>query len=328
MWGLPSSTFHDGNKEWKSFLIHFHNFAEHPTTKGQYLESPEFTCNGQKWALRLYPGGNTCSDGDGYVSLYLNHCSRGATTATFEVKMINKFGDILQTRRSSENRLFDSDSSSSGWSNIIKLSDVLDESKDILDSSGMLTVVVSMKEDQSPAEKALVLKKLVVKCLLRNQLLPENTIIGSRGSGKVLRLQRDASLKSLGGKLPKSRDPPQEGSTSIHHSPLTNFSAMKHEGHMRTLQSPSYEFLRQPPRPEEVRYQLPVCTAPAGNDLYSQKTMHSVPGQYYVAERGLSSHAMNRRRYYKEMLLQQQLAQTQAQLATVQRQLAAETPLP
>lgn len=147
MWGLPNSTFHDGNKEWKSFLIHFHNFAEHPTTKGQYLESPEFTCNGQKWALRLYPGGNTCSDGDGYVSLYLNHCSRGATTATFEVKMINKFGDILQTRRSSENRLFDSDSSSSGWSNIIKLSDVLDESKDILDSSGMLTVVVSMKED-------------------------------------------------------------------------------------------------------------------------------------------------------------------------------------
>ncbi|KAK1748433.1 hypothetical protein QTG54_000372 [Skeletonema marinoi] len=160
MWGLPPTMFH---KEWKSFLIHFHNFAELPTAKGRSLESPEFTFNGENWSLSLYPGGDDfdysndvaalfsegcCFAGDvsssGYVSLYLNHRSENTTTATFEVKIINKFGDTLETRRSSKYRLFDSSNSNSGWTDIVKLSDVLDKTKEILDSNGTLTVVVSI----------------------------------------------------------------------------------------------------------------------------------------------------------------------------------------
>jgi hypothetical protein len=336
MWDLPPSMFH---KEWKSFLIHFHDFAEQPTTKGHSLESPEFTCNnGQKWSLRLYPGGNTSDSDNGYISLYLNHRSRGSATATFEVKIINKFGDTLETRRSSNNRHFDSSSSNSGWGNVIKLSDVLDESKDILDSNGTLTVVVSMKNVPQPIQQPidphseLVLKKLVVKCLLSNQLLPENTIIGSRGRGKVLKLQRDPSLESL---EKNTRDPPElVGQTSSFHHPC--YFVRQPERHVRVLQSSSRDVLSQPPRPEEVRYQLysssgkhqppkSVCTAPVQNDFYSsQQTFCSVPGQNHVGERGISSHAMDRRRHYKEMLLQQQLAQTQAQLAKAQRQLAGD----
>ena len=94
MWDLPASMFHE---TWKTFLIHFHKFAELPTTKGRSLESPEFTCNGQKWALRLYPGGNTSASDTRYVALYLNHRSRGIATATFEVKIVNKYGDTIET---------------------------------------------------------------------------------------------------------------------------------------------------------------------------------------------------------------------------------------
>eukprot|EP00574_Skeletonema_japonicum_P010156 CAMPEP_0201725698 /NCGR_PEP_ID=MMETSP0593-20130828/9019_1 /ASSEMBLY_ACC=CAM_ASM_000672 /TAXON_ID=267983 /ORGANISM="Skeletonema japonicum, Strain CCMP2506" /LENGTH=155 /DNA_ID=CAMNT_0048217127 /DNA_START=51 /DNA_END=514 /DNA_ORIENTATION=+ len=143
MWGLSPSMFH---KDWKTFLVHFHNFAALPTTKGRSIESPIFTCNDQKWSLSLYPGGDDfdysndiallfseacCFAGDdvpGYVSMYLSHRSRGNATATFEMKIINKYGDAMETRRSSNNRLFDITSSNSGWSDIIKVSDILDES--------------------------------------------------------------------------------------------------------------------------------------------------------------------------------------------------------
>jgi len=388
MWGLSPTMFH---KEWKSLLIHFHNFAELPTAKGHRLESPEFTCNGQKWVLRLYPGGNNSATDTGHVSLYLNHRSRGSTTATFEAKIINKYGDTLETRRSSNDRIFDSTSSNSGWTDIVKLSDVLDKTKEILDSNGTLTVVVSimptplsLSEVQSTVDpqRQEELKKLIVKCLLRNELLPENTGISSSGRDKVLALQReDPSLASVGEQqqLPITRDPPE-----------SYCAARQPERHdVRTVQYPSgvlsqpprpeppqsseppqsyypvrqpesrdvrtaqyqrdvliqpprpeppqshysarqpgmvqypRDVLRQPPRPEQVRYQIyspnpqpptSVYTAPAQNDLYSsQKSCagRSVQSQNHIGESGLSSHAMDRRRYYKEMLLQQQLTQTQ-----------------
>ncbi len=355
VWNLSPSTFNN-DKQWKSFLIHFHHFADHPSPPGHRLDSREFTCNGQKWSLRIYPGGNSTSN-EGSVSLYLNHRSRGSATATFEAKIINKYGDTIETRRSADDRHFDSGSRNSGWSNIIKLSDILDESKDILDSDGTLTVVISMKKEledvsskalTSDQESELVLKKLVIKCLLRNQQLPANTIIGSRGRGQALRLpKRDPSLESTRSHLPKTRDPPEEvvlqtaPPVSIHRPlhtlPLTNHHMMSPERHVRILESPSRGVLSQPPRPDQVRYPLfspsgnlqasptSVCTDPVlGNELYSHKTVSSVPGQLYVGERGLSSHAINRRRHYKEMLLQNQLAQTQAQLIQCQRQLAAE----
>mmetsp|Transcript_4371 Transcript_4371/g.7364 ORF Transcript_4371/g.7364 Transcript_4371/m.7364 type:complete len:385 (+) Transcript_4371:956-2110(+) len=362
MWGLPPTMFHD---KWKTFLIHFHKFAELPTTKGRSLESPEFTCNDQKWSVSLYPGGDgsdypndvallfseaCCFAEDmansGYVSLYLNHRSRGNTTATFEVKIINKYGDTLETRKSSNNRLFDMKSSNSGWGDIIKLSDVLDNSNAILDKNSTLTVVVSIKQAPIPAKKVpipakktplpakktqltvdqqndLVLKKLVVKCLLNNQLLPKNSTIGSRGRDEVLKLQSDPPLATLRDQkqLPKTRDPPE-----------ADCSAMQPERYdVRTVQLSS-GVLSQPPRPEEVRYQLysplqpkgSVCTAPVQNDFYSsQKSCSSAPSPYHnIGERGLSSQAMERRRHYKEMILQQQLAKTQAQLSQAQRLIA------
>jgi hypothetical protein len=213
---------------------------------------------------------------------------------------------------------------------VIKLSDVLDESKDILDSNGMLTIVVSMKNAPQHIDphSELVLKKLVVKCLLKNQLLPENTIIGLRGKGKVLKLRREPSLGTLEKQqLSKTRDPPElvGQTTTFFHNP--QYFVRQPETHVRVLQPSSRDVLSQPPRPDEVRYQLSSpsgiqqppksdCSSPVQNDFYSsQQTFSSVPVQYHVGKRGLSSHAMDRRRHYKKILLQQQLTQTQAHLA-------------
>jgi len=372
MRGLPPTAFHG---EWESFLIHFPNFAENSTSEGRRLESPEFECNGQKWALRLYPGGNTSADYTRYVGLYLNHRSSGNATATFEIMIINKYGNALETRRSSDNRLFDSSRKNSGWNDMIKVSDVMDDSKNILDKNSTLTVVVSMKSVPIRAKKAhakkvqpmigtesdLVLKRLIINCLRRNEQLMENSTIGSRGGDKVQTLQRDPSLASREGQhqLPKTRHPTRD-------PPELTFSTQRPERNNETVQL-SRDALSQPPRPEDVRYpryspnnnlqppasvhaapvhQPPrpeevrypryfpnsnphppayVHAAPVQNDVYSsQKSYCSAPSPYLYGERGergLSSQAMERRSYYKEMILQQQLkiAHAHVQLGQAQR---------
>jgi hypothetical protein len=42
-------------------LIHFHDFENLPHASGESVESPEFTCAGEKWKLVLYPGGRETS---------------------------------------------------------------------------------------------------------------------------------------------------------------------------------------------------------------------------------------------------------------------------
>lgn len=367
MRGLAPTAFHG---EWESFLIHFPNFAEHSTTEGHRLESPEFECNGQKWALRLYPGGNTSAADTRYIGLYLSHRSSGNATATFEIMIIDKYGNALETRRSSDNRLFDSSRSNSGWNDMIKVSDVLDESKNILDKNSTLTVVVSMKSAPIQAKKAhakkaqpmigtesdLVLKRLIVSCLRRNEQLIENSTIGSRGGDKVVTLQRDPSLASREKQqLPKPRDPtrdppeliystqrPERNNVETVHFSRDALSQPPRPEDVRypryspnsNLQPPAYVCtapVHQPPRPEEVRYpryspnsnpQPPayVHAAPVQNDFYSsQKSFCSSPSPYHNGE--LSSQAMERRRYYKEMILEQQLkiAHSHVQLGQAQR---------
>lgn len=66
---------------WESFKIQFHGFADLPSAVGQFTRSPECTCNGHKWCVRIYPGGcdqlglNASTEGN--IALYLEHCSGG-----------------------------------------------------------------------------------------------------------------------------------------------------------------------------------------------------------------------------------------------------------
>ena len=52
--------------------VHFNGFGGLTTTKGESVDSPEFSCFGHKWTVELYPGGDVGSV-DGCVSLWLQN---------------------------------------------------------------------------------------------------------------------------------------------------------------------------------------------------------------------------------------------------------------
>ncbi|KAL7524276.1 hypothetical protein ACHAXR_000505, partial [Thalassiosira sp. AJA248-18] len=68
--GNPS----DGFQEWEIIPVYFHGFEGLDSSRGNSVESPEFTCFGHQWRLRIYPGGRTDSD-DGMVGVYLCNMS-------------------------------------------------------------------------------------------------------------------------------------------------------------------------------------------------------------------------------------------------------------
>ena len=126
-----------------SFQIHFHDFASLTATKNHVIASPMFTCRGHQWQLDVYPGGDSLAS-EGQVPVYLHHLSQGTITASFGVKVIDKLGC---TRRTLSAKSKFTANKSWGWSDFISRSDILDKSKNILDSNGTLTVVVSIEEE-------------------------------------------------------------------------------------------------------------------------------------------------------------------------------------
>ena len=131
----------------KSFQFHFHDFANLATTKKGYIASPEFACFGHQWLLAVYPGGSR-SAAEGNVSAHLFHLSKETITAKFDINIVDKFGnlstdeDLIMTKSE-----FSGDGTSCGFPDLISRSDILDESKNILDSNGTLAVVVTVEEE-------------------------------------------------------------------------------------------------------------------------------------------------------------------------------------
>ena len=65
---------------WTNTEVNFHGFANLSTTRDDFVETPEFSCFGHQWTLKLYPGGKTNvvlplgfvdDDNDGYVAVEL-----------------------------------------------------------------------------------------------------------------------------------------------------------------------------------------------------------------------------------------------------------------
>ena len=72
----------------ETFEVRYDGFEGLPARKGfDFLYSPEFTCFGHKWCLRLFPGGAPTSD-DGKIAMHLHHKSdeRIKVQATLFVK--------------------------------------------------------------------------------------------------------------------------------------------------------------------------------------------------------------------------------------------------
>ena len=68
--GTPPAGF----RGWTMTALNFHEFANLSTTRGEHVTSPEFSCFGHQWVLRLYSGGEEDSD-EGFVALRLVNMS-------------------------------------------------------------------------------------------------------------------------------------------------------------------------------------------------------------------------------------------------------------
>ena len=67
----PNSSVTKPNIEVAEFSIV--GFADLPANKGvDFVDSPEFSCFGHRWCLRVLPGGHEGSN-DGYVGVILRH---------------------------------------------------------------------------------------------------------------------------------------------------------------------------------------------------------------------------------------------------------------
>ena len=142
--GYPISSSSGSGEERKYFQFHIHDFANLSSTREHYIESPEFNCNGHQWELWVYPGGNIEAE-EGKVSVFLYHVSKEAITTRYEIKLIDNFGN--EKKSLSTKHEFTATSKSRGWKDFFTRSVILDESRNILDNNGILTVVVAIEEE-------------------------------------------------------------------------------------------------------------------------------------------------------------------------------------
>ena len=85
--GKPPKDFND----WTSTNVCFHGFANLSTTRDIYVESPEFSCLGHQWNLRLYPGGKAESE-EGYIAVGLANRSNTNIKIQWSYSIRNEFG--------------------------------------------------------------------------------------------------------------------------------------------------------------------------------------------------------------------------------------------
>mmetsp|Transcript_11354 Transcript_11354/g.18789 ORF Transcript_11354/g.18789 Transcript_11354/m.18789 type:complete len:88 (-) Transcript_11354:1296-1559(-) len=75
--GCPPPSLSGSGEKWRSFQFHFHDFSNLSTTRKHFIASPEFICNGHRWQLKVYPGGDLH---EGQVSAFVCHLSEGRIT--------------------------------------------------------------------------------------------------------------------------------------------------------------------------------------------------------------------------------------------------------
>jgi speckle-type POZ protein len=164
--GTPPSS---GDEKGKSVKLLFHRFGELSAERGQCISSPEFECNGRKWCALLYPRGSTDAS-EGYVSIYLKLRFEGSCAVTFEITSIKVDGSSL--RKFADTYTLHNQKNW-GWHNFIKRSDILDESRSILDSNGTFAVMISMKEELANVQP--FVPRNDFNCMMRGLFLDEET---------------------------------------------------------------------------------------------------------------------------------------------------------
>ena len=142
--GTPAADFPLEEK----VTVHFHDFENLTVVKDDAVVSPAFTCAGNEWSLRLYPGGDSDAI-EGKLSVCLWNESPAKIDAWFDISIIKNDGVIYQAQSD-----FDDDKVDTfepgyewGWSNFISRSEIVEKSNNIL-KMGTLTFLVHIKPTQ------------------------------------------------------------------------------------------------------------------------------------------------------------------------------------
>ena len=69
--GTPPPEF----QAWETAEVRFHGFADLPVQRGWGSRSPEFTCLGRRWSLKIKPGESRSSEKKGMIAVYLSNMS-------------------------------------------------------------------------------------------------------------------------------------------------------------------------------------------------------------------------------------------------------------
>ena len=86
--GTPPLSLSKDN-EWEIINVQYHGFENLTVVRGEAVLSPEFTCFGHQWRLRLYPGGSTKSE-DGMVSIFLSNRSNKSIKMQYGFSIKNR----------------------------------------------------------------------------------------------------------------------------------------------------------------------------------------------------------------------------------------------
>ena len=103
-----------GFQVWERTEVRYHRFADLPTTKGEVVQCPKFTCLGHEWSLGIYPGGQEVSD-DGMVCVCLENLSeKRIELDSFCVSVKNSDGaDVAECAQRTSDSVFEPAGSSS-----------------------------------------------------------------------------------------------------------------------------------------------------------------------------------------------------------------------
>ena len=141
--------------KFKPALLHFkfNEFEYLLPEPGLCVSSETQTdCNGHKWSLSLYPGGDTRNEEPGWVSLFL--CS--VNDSSLDVNFALSIKDVNEgtVRRDTFTYKFDVKGSSRdnffGGLNLLKQSEILDSTKNILKDGALLVdITIQVKDDKN-----------------------------------------------------------------------------------------------------------------------------------------------------------------------------------
>ena len=82
--------------DWVIKKVHFHGFEGLPTTRGEEVKSPKFSCFGHQWTVAIYPGGVKVSN-EGGVAIFLVSESPESIQADYKIVMKHPIDQAKKT---------------------------------------------------------------------------------------------------------------------------------------------------------------------------------------------------------------------------------------